>query len=211
MKNTIWFLKGIRNGRRTEKFPSANPEEPPLWPSRLVGSGSPACPTKALDDGKWNPGRCISCRLCLPDYKPTGDQRNYNITGKVDKMLSRSFYLYPVDSGTCGACNTELLSILAPQFDASRLNIFFTNTPRHADALVLMGVHTQGMEQVIANAYEAMPDPKLIISLGACAISGGIIGKEPRLASGSIIEIYGCPPSPYTILEALVKAKEGKT
>jgi Ni,Fe-hydrogenase III small subunit len=210
MRNSIWFLKGLRNGKKTEKFPRADPKDPPLWPSRLVGSGTSKCPTNAIEDGKWNAGKCISCRLCMPEYKPTGDQSNYKITGSVPGILSRSFYLYPVDSGTCGACNTELLSILAPQYDASRVNIFFTNTPRHADALLLMGVYTEGMDQVISKAYEAMPDPKLIIALGTCAVSGGIIGKSPHLSKDALIEIAGCPPSPYTILEALVRAKEGK-
>ncbi|EQD29443.1 NADH ubiquinone oxidoreductase, 20 kDa subunit, partial [mine drainage metagenome] len=109
-------------------------------------------------------------------------------------LLSRSFYLYPVDSGTCGACNTELLSILSPQYDASRLNIFLTNTPRHADALVIMGVYTEGMDDVVSKAYEAMPDPKLIITLGACAISGGVIGKAPVLSDKATVEIAGSPP-----------------
>jgi Ni,Fe-hydrogenase III small subunit len=63
---------------------------------------------------------------------------------------------------------------------------------------------------VISKAYEAMPDPKLIIALGTCAVSGGIIGKSPHLSKDALIEIAGCPPSPYTILEALVRAKEGK-
>ncbi|EQD38273.1 NADH ubiquinone oxidoreductase, 20 kDa subunit [mine drainage metagenome] len=209
MRNTIWFLKGLRNGKKTELFPEADPLEPPLWPSMLEGKGEVECPTKALENGKWNAGKCIACRRCIPQYMPTGNQKTYSLSKFAPSLLSRSFYLYPVDSGTCGACNTELLSILSPQYDASRLNIFLTNTPRHADALVIMGVYTEGMDDVVSKAYEAMPDPKLIITLGACAISGGVIGKAPVLSDKATVEIAGCPPSPYTILEAIVKAKGG--
>ncbi len=209
MRNSIWFLKGLRNGKKTERFPAADPGEPPLWPSVLEGKGEAACPTNALESGEWNAGKCIACRRCVPQYLPTGNQKTYSLSQVAPRLLSRSFYLYQVDSGTCGACNAELLSILSPQYDASRLNIFLTNTPRHADALILMGVYTEGMDEVISKAYEAMPDPKLIIALGTCAISGGVIGKAPVLSSKAVVEIQGCPPSPYTILEAIVEAKGG--
>ena len=82
-----------------------------------------------------------------------------------------------------------------------------TNTPRHADAIVIMGVYSDGMKDVLVRAYEAMPDPKIIIALGACALSGGIIGKEPDFPGAISLKIAGCPPSPYTILEAIYKLR----
>jgi len=89
----------------------------------------------------------------------------------------------------------------------TRFGIFFTNTPRHADALVVMGIMTEGMREAYMRAYDAMPEPKLVIALGACAISGGIFGSG--IPDPDVV-IPGCPPAPYTILDALVRAKGGE-
>ena len=123
------------------------------------------------------------------------------------KLFHRSLYIYPLDSGSCGGCNVELLNIFTPHYDANRLGIFITNSPRHADAIVIMGVYTQGMEEPLKMAYEAMPEPKIIIAMGACAISGGIIGKAAMDPAKYNVQIAGCPPSPYTILSALKAAR----
>lgn len=207
MTNSIWFLKGLRKGILTEKFPIAGPAEPPLWPSMLSGNRDADCPTKAIENGKWNQDKCIFCRKCIPVFKPTGKQEIFDVRIKTEKMFKRSIYLYPIDSGTCGACNAEFFSIFSPQYDANRLNIFMTNTPRHADAIVIMGVYSDGMKDVLVRAYEAMPDPKIIIALGACALSGGIMGREPDFPGNLSLKIAGCPPSPYTILDAIYKLR----
>lgn len=204
--SNFWFGEGIRKGKKTEKFPTEKPLRPPLRPSRLEGGGEVLCPTEAIADGKWDSGKCIFCRRCEPEFKPTGDQSIYRISRK-EGLFRKSFYLYKLDSGSCGACNIELGAILDPQYDANRLNIFMTNTPRHADAIVIMGTFTDGMMDALKNAYEAMPEPKLVIALGACAISGGILGNSPMERGEYHIEIAGCPPSPYTILEALSRAR----
>ena len=206
MKNGIWFLKGARNGIKTEKFPRRQPLEIAPWSTEIKGSGEARCPTDAITNGKWDMDRCIFCRRCMPDYSPDG---NYEIFSVREQMTQfrKSFYIYPLDSGACGACNTELHALTAPQYDMNRLGIFFTNTPRHADAIAVMGVWTQGMEEPLRRAYDAMSDPKMIILMGACAISGGIIG-EGALKSGEYnVTIAGCPPNPYTILSALLKAR----
>jgi Ni,Fe-hydrogenase III small subunit len=124
------------------------------------------------------------------------------------KPFNRSLYLYPVDSGSCGACNMELQALSTPHYDMNRLGLFFTNTPRHADALVIMGVNSERMADVLEKAYSAMPEPKLVISLGDCALSGGLIGKCPELGKKAVVNIPGCPPDPYAILEGIIKAKD---
>lgn len=207
--SNFWFLEGLRKGRKTEKFPVHDPLEPPMRPSEMKGWGDVDCPTDAIVDGEWKPGNCIFCRRCEPDFQPTGNQSIYTVK-RTEKLLRNSIYLYKLDSGTCGACNVELGTIFDPQYDANRLNIFMTNTPRHADAIVVMGVYTEGMAQALKNAYEAMPEPKLVIALGACAISGGILGTGPEFPAEIDVEIAGCPPSPYTILEAVAKARGEK-
>ncbi|MEM3670481.1 MAG: NADH:ubiquinone oxidoreductase [Thermoprotei archaeon] len=205
----FWFLNGLKKGVKTERFPAAEPEEPPVWPSRLKGSGSYECPTDAIVGGEWIQERCIFCRRCVPSFTPTQSQNIYHIRS-VEPMFRKSFYLYPVDSGACGACNTEFFNIFSPQYDANRLGIFMTNTPRHADAIVVMGVGSPGMAEALERAYEAMPSPKLIIALGVCALTGGVMGNSPMNREKYNVEIAGCPPSPYTIISAIMAAKEKK-
>lgn len=204
--SNFWFGEGLRKGRKTEKFPLEKPDSPPPRPSAMEGTGEVNCPTEAITDGKWEAGKCIFCRRCEPDFHPTGDQAIFSVK-KTEKLLRKSLYLYKLDSGSCGACNVEFGTIFDPQYDANRLNIFPTNTPRHADAIVIMGTYTEGMRDALRNAYEAMPEPKLVIALGTCAISGGIMGTAPMGTDRYHVEIAGCPPSPYTILEAIAKAR----
>jgi Ni,Fe-hydrogenase III small subunit len=204
-----WLLRGIGKGIKTER----SPVEVADWTTKLQpSSGEPApqnrdlhCPTSALEDG-WKAERCVFCRRCYPSYSPSGEYR-LGKTIRAERTFRRSFYLYPIDVGTCGACNTEFKLLASPQYDMTRFGIFFTNTPRHADALVVMGVMTEGMQEAYRRAYDAMPEPKLVIALGTCALSGGIFSSDGIVAD---VAIPGCPPAPYTLLDALVKAKGGK-
>lgn len=214
-----WFIRGLRKGIKTEKeFREIAP-----WATSLKGEGEfTECPNKALEKG-WNPGKCIFCRRCYPKYSPSGDyrmgsrewegggsakgQRDGERDGeRVIPQFRRSFYLYPIDVGSCGACNVELKLISSPQYDTTRFGIFFTNTPKHADALVVMEVLTEKMEDALERAYEAMPEPKLVIALGTCATSGGIFGRGVR----ADVMIPGCLPSPPTIIDAILKARGDK-
>ena len=206
MNINFWFLKGIFKGIKTGKFPKKAPLDIAPWSTALDGKGNVDCPVEAIKDGEWNFEKCIFCRRCLPEYAPNGDTAIYKVSGN-DMTFKKSFHLFPLDSGACGACNVELHNIAAPQYDMTRLGIFFTNTPRHADAIVIMGVWTEGMGKVLERALEAMPGPKLVIAMGACAISGGIIGTGVTDKINADVVIGGCPPNPYTILSALMKAR----
>ena len=197
---TLWFLNGIKKGIKTEKNPDESMFKPD-YPSVLEGKSSYDCPTGAISNGTWIKEKCIFCGRC--DLRPTGNQNIYNIHGKMPEIFKRSFYLYPIDSGTCGACNAEFKSIFSPQYDANRFNIFEAETPRHADALLIMGVYTNGMEKIIEEAYNAMPDPKIVIAMGACTLSGGIIGSGINKKFN--VEIAGCPPTPYSIISAILR------
>jgi Ni,Fe-hydrogenase III small subunit len=195
-----WFISGIRKRIKTEKLDQYQV----MYPSILEGVSDYKCPTEALRSGNWDMDKCIFCRQC--DLGPTGKQETYSVQHRVPDIFKKSLYLYPVDSGTCGACNVEFTSLFSPQYDSSRFKIFMANTPRHADALVVMGVHTDGMEGVLQEAYDAMPEPKIVIGLGACALSGGIIGREAMEKYD--IRIAGCPPTPASILNAIIEARD---
>jgi Ni,Fe-hydrogenase III small subunit len=207
MNSNFWFLKGITKGIQTEKFPDAPPEDLPLWETEIEGNGNVNCPTNAITEDKWNAEKCISCRRCFPNYKPTGRLVEIDVKNNVD-YFKRSFHIYAMDIGACGACNVELNALSYPEYDFNRLGIFFTNTPRHADAIIVMGIYTEKMKESFLAAYDAMPNPKIVVALGACAINGGILGKAP--VSDSIVNIPGCPPNPYLILETLLKLKGSK-
>lgn len=208
MSTNFWFLKGLKRKLLTESFPAGKPQHNALRPSKMKGTDYVECPVNAISEhGEWDSRKCIFCRKCEPSFAPTGDQSIYNVRRAGPRELRKSFYIYPIDSGSCGACNTEFFSIFNPQYDANRLNIFMTNSPRHADALLIMGVRTDGMESVIKEALEAMPGPKVVISMGACAVSGGIMGSASVSGGLADLEISGCPPSPYTIIEAIMKLR----
>ncbi|MGC8546623.1 MAG: NADH-quinone oxidoreductase subunit B family protein [Thermoplasmata archaeon] len=203
-----WFLKGLKKGIVTEKFPKYDPEKPPLRPSILKGTSNFECPVGALNENKWNPNKCIFCDKCTSDMHFTGNQKLFKINRKIS-TFKHSLYIYIIDSGTCGACNIEFLNIFSPQYDANRYGIFLTNTPRNADVLLIMGVESERMKPILELTYEAIPEPKQIIQVGTCAISGGIIGSKISFLKPDAL-IFGCPPSPYTILEALIELKGDK-
>lgn len=207
--SSFWFLNGMKKGIKTELFPSVDPAEAPEWPSRLVGDTFDGCPVNAITKDGWIEGKCIFCRRCLPAFHPTKDQNIFTVK-RTEKTFRRSFNIFPLDSGACGSCNIEFFSIFSPQYDANRLGIFLVNTPRHADAIVIFGVMTETMKDSLKMAIEAMPEPKLVIALGACAITGGIFGEAPLDREEYHVEIAGCPPSPYSILSALNAAMGGK-
>ncbi|HTP55673.1 MAG TPA: NADH-quinone oxidoreductase subunit NuoB [Thermoplasmata archaeon] len=118
--------------------------------------------------------------------------------------------MFLVDVGSCNACNLEVIALANPFYDSQRLGVFFTNSPRHADALLVVGVPTEPMVEPVRRAYEAMPGPKAVIAVGACPISGGAFRGNPGLRASIDelvpVDIYvpGCPPTPVQILDAIL-------
>mgnify|MGYP001613540286 CR=1 FL=1 len=98
-----------------------------------------------------------------------------------------------------------------PQVDCERFGIHFVASPRHADGIVVLGPVTQNMKLALKKTYDAVPDPKIVIAIGACAISGGIYAGHPEQNDGaeSVVPvdlfIAGCPPNPITILDGLLR------
>jgi Ni,Fe-hydrogenase III small subunit len=118
------------------------------------------------------------------------------------KDIQRSAYVFRVDCGGCNGCEIEIFAAISPVFDAERLGIKLVSSPRHADILLYTGAMTRAMRLPGIRAYEATPDPKIVISYGACGCTGGIFhdlycvwgGTDPVIP----VDLYipGCPPTP---------------
>ncbi len=206
-----WVIRGLRKGVLTTRFPKGDAEDVPLWTTKPVkmSDGEVRCPAGAISDGAVDMNRCISCRRCSEHYMPDGRPVHSTVNSGIS-IASRSFHIYMIDTGSCGACNSEVHSLHNPVYDFNRLGMFVTNTPRHADALIVVGVVSEGMEMALKAAYEAMPSPKIVIATGTCSISGGIIGKGVDGVLPADVLVPGCPPSPYAILDALIRARDAK-
>ena len=143
--------------------------------------------------------------------------------GKLAGMFGRSLHVRFVDAGACGACMSEARQINNPYYNMHRLGFFITPTPRSADILLVAGPVSDAMRLPLRKTYEAMPTPKRVVAIGACAASGGIFGPsfaasppEISLIGGAAeiipvdVIVPGCPPPPLAILHGLLVAVERK-
>ncbi len=128
----------------------------------------------------------------------------------IQKRFGRSLYIREVDTGSCGACESEIISTTNPIYDIQRFGVNFVASPRHADALMVTGPLSKNMMTALAKTYEAMPDPKLIITVGDCAINGGAFRGSYYIEGGIgsllpvTLRIPGCPPNPTIIIQSLL-------
>jgi Ni,Fe-hydrogenase III small subunit len=131
---------------------------------------------------------------------------------EIHRVLGRSLHLRHLDAGSCNACDWELAALLNPVYDVRRLGIDFVASPRHADGVVVTGSVTRNLETAVRRTIEAIPDPRVVIAVGACAASGGIVGEGYASAGGVDrvlpVDVYipGCPPRPEAIIFGLLVA-----
>ena len=131
---------------------------------------------------------------------------------KIQKLLRRSLAIREVDAGSCNGCELEIVALNNPVYDLERFGIQFVASPRHADMLLVTGPVTRNMELALLKTYQAVPEPKVVVAVGACGISGGIFGKNYASLGGVDnvvpVDVYipGCPPRPQALLHGILLA-----
>ena len=114
-----------------------------------------------------------------------------------------------VDAGSCNGCEIEIANAFGPVYDVERYGARLVASPRHADVVLVTGVVTHNMRQPLLNTLKAIPEPRVVIAVGDCAVNGGVFTKGYGVAGtvGDVVpvdvEIPGCPPTPQQIITAL--------
>ena len=134
------------------------------------------------------------------------------VDAAIQKLLGRSLAIRQVDAGSCNGCEQEIVALNNPIHDIERFGIHFVASPRHADMLLVTGPVTRNMELALTKTYAATPDPKVVVAVGACGISGGIFGQNYASLGGVDVvipvDVYipGCPPRPEALLHGILLA-----
>jgi Ni,Fe-hydrogenase III small subunit len=203
----------------------------------MCGRCAAACSGKAISVGEtWSVdlGKCLFCRDCYdscihitpipaPNYVFrkedlvfTPKDRDRKIEGHIDpiivKRLGNSIAIRELDTGSCNACESEINAMSNKYYDCSRFGIRFVASPRHADMLLVTGPMTRNMLEAAKKTYDAVPEPKIVVACGTCAISGGLFVKGDVVGKGidetlpADLYIVGCPPSPGRLVVSLIDA-----
>lgn len=135
---------------------------------------------------------------------------------EIKKVFSKSLKLRQVSAGGCNGCELELNACSNVNFDMGRFGIDFVASPRHADGIVITGSISDNMAYALEDCYKSVPNPKIVILCGACAISGGVFQNSTKLNREFLekypIDLYipGCPVHPLTFINGVRTFITGK-
>lgn len=144
---------------------------------------------------------------------PTAEESCAALQARIQGRFRRSLHVRQVDAGSCNGCELEIAATSNPVFDLERFGVHFVASPRHADLLLVTGPVTRNMEVALRRTWEATPEPRVVVAVGACGCSGGIFGEGTYASLGGVdrvlpVDVYvpGCPPRPHAILAGLLVA-----
>jgi len=147
-----------------------------------------------------------------PEAREEWRVRSSQIQQDVLRLLGRALVIRQVDAGSCNGCELEIHALNNPYYNIEGLGIRFAASPRHADMLLVTGPVSRNMERALRIAYEAMPDPKLVVAVGDCGRDGGLFGESYATCGGVAkvipvdVVVPGCPPPPLDILSGILTA-----
>jgi len=214
---------------------------PDVRPTMLTASGAQlaadVCPTAALalerQEGrlhlKLDYGKCIGCGRCLQvapeifvpakQFTWTGASREelirrwdlQDVRAEIHTLMGRALNIRQLDPGSCNGCEAEISALTNPYYDLERFGIHFVASPKHADMLLVTGPVTRNMAEAVRNTYEAVPEPKLVVAVGACGVSGGLFARSHAVVGpvDAVIPvdgyIPGCPPTPAMLVTGILR------
>lgn len=175
----------------------------------FCGACERACPEKALVFGRDY--RLAVRRRDALSWSGASLQHAEALGQELIKLYGRSFKLRQVSAGGCNGCEVDINVLGTNVFDLGRFGIQIVASPRHADGLIVTGPVSENMRKALLKTWEAVPAPRLVIAVGACAISGGAFRDHEQVHDGVAsllpVDLYipGCPPHPITILDGLLR------
>ena len=134
------------------------------------------------------------------------------LSAAMTKQLGRALVIRHIDAGSCNGCELEIHALNNPYYNLEAIGIKFAASPRHADLLLVTGPVAKNMEVAVKRAYDATPEPKLVVAVGDCGCTGGIFG-ESYASCGRVsnvipvdVSIPGCPPTPLQLMQGILAA-----
>jgi len=132
----------------------------------------------------------------------------------IEKSRAKSPWMVHFDCGSCNGCDIETLACLTPIYDVERFGVVNVGNPKHADILMVTGAVNHRNKHALKKIYDQMPNPKAVVAIGACGLSGGVFREAYNVVGGIDkvipvdVYVYGCPPKPEAIIDGVVKAIE---